>query len=55
MRESWEKRNVKSRTGEEYRDRLGELAAGGVERVYIQLATRVPEHAAACLERLEEV
>ena len=50
-RQMWEERGLTFRTWEEHRDRLGQYAAAGVERVYIQLATRVADHAAECLEQ----
>jgi hypothetical protein len=50
-REMWEERGLTFRTWEEHRDRLGQYAAAGVDRVYIQLATRVADHAAECLEQ----
>lgn len=55
LREQWEKRGVTFRTWEEHVDRFGEFAAAGIERVYIQLATRIADHAAECLERFRGI
>jgi alkanesulfonate monooxygenase SsuD/methylene tetrahydromethanopterin reductase-like flavin-dependent oxidoreductase (luciferase family) len=55
MREQWEKRGITFRTWEEHVERLGRFADAGVERVYIQLATRVADHAAECLERFARI
>ncbi len=55
MRAAWEKRGLTFRTWEEHRDRFGRYAQAGIERVYIQVATRVAEHAAECLDRFRGV
>lgn len=52
VRESWEKRGLVFRTWEEHKDRLGRYAEAGVDRVYLQLVTRVPEMADEALEVL---
>lgn len=52
VRESWEKRGLHFRTWEENRDRLGRYAAAGVDRVYLQLITRVSELAEEALQQL---
>ena len=52
VRESWEKRGLKFRTWDEHRDRFGQFADAGVERVYLQLVTRVPEMAEDALNNL---
>jgi hypothetical protein len=51
MREQWEKRGLIFATWDEHVERLGQYAAAGVERVYIQLATRDADHATECLKR----
>jgi alkanesulfonate monooxygenase SsuD/methylene tetrahydromethanopterin reductase-like flavin-dependent oxidoreductase (luciferase family) len=55
MREQWERRGLAFRTWEEHLEWFGQFAAAGVERVYIQLATRVADHAAECLEQFRGI
>ena len=55
LREQWETRGLTFRTWEEHLDRFGRFAAAGIERVYIQLATRVADHAAECLRQFQAI
>lgn len=52
VRESWEKRGLTFRTWEEHKDRLGRFAEAGVDRVYLQLVTRVADMADEALATL---
>ena len=52
VRESWEKRGLIFRTWDEHRDRFGRYEGAGVDRVYLQLVTRVPELADEALHKL---
>lgn len=55
LREQWEKRGLTFRTWDEHLDRLGQFATAGIERIYIQLATRVADHAAECLRQFQAI
>lgn len=52
VRQSWEARGLVFRTWEEHRDRFGRYATAGVDRVYLQLVTRVAEMAEEALDNL---
>jgi len=52
IRASWEKRGLVLRTWEENKERLGLFAAAGVDRVYLQLVTRIPDMAGETLQEL---